>query len=86
MFIEKFPNEIFSERILDLFIKIGKIVISAEAFGNLNQKSKRNFIHTILLNEKIISKFAEEYQTKLWEVILNLFGAKENLLRMKNFL
>ena len=53
---------------------------------SVKQKSKRNYIHTILLNEKIISKFAEEYQTKLWEVILSLFDSEENIKRMKNFL
>ena len=67
LFIEKYPNQIFTEKILDAFINIGKDMFK----NNLDQLTKlQNLTNTyfkhILLNEKILSKYSKNLQIKFW--------------------
>ena len=65
LFLEKFPRNIFTTKILNILLDIGK-----EAFqynDNKDTSFHDNFVNMILLNEKIFSKFTDETQQKLWE-------------------
>ena len=56
LFLEKCPSHLFTQKILDIFIEIGK-----ETFKNIDELNlnfrEENFIYLILLNEKILSKY-----------------------------
>ena len=65
LFIEKFPSYLFSEKILELFNQIGKII-----FSNNFETLCRSYFKHILLNEKILSKYPEDLQIKFWNQIL----------------
>ena len=65
IFIEKFPNQIFTEKILDSFINIGKDMFKI----NLDELTNEYF-ENILLNEKILSKYSENLQIKFWNQLL----------------
>ena len=67
LFLEKLPKNIFTNEILNLFLKIGK-----ETFG-LGDDIEENFVNMILLNEKIFSKFSGEVQQKLWDGVHDFF-------------
>ena len=71
LFFEKFPSNIYTEKILDILLEIGK-----EAFlfstDNTNENNE-NFLSIILLNEKIISKFNIQNQLKLWDILYQFF-------------
>ena len=62
---EKLPNNIFTEKILNALIHIGKIMLS----NQLEDLNAQYFTH-ILLNERIISKFSDNLQIKFWNQIL----------------
>ena len=61
LFIEKYPQKIFTEIILNLFFELGKIMF----INNLEAKCSNYFKH-ILLNEKILSKYDSNLQIKFW--------------------
>ena len=65
LFIEKYPNQIFTEKILDAFINIGKDMFK----NNLDKLASAYFEH-ILLNEKILSKYSQKLQIKFWNQLL----------------
>ena len=67
LFIERYPQNIFNEKILEYFWEIGKCIFSS----NFEVLSFNYFKH-ILLNEKIISKYSEDLQVKFWNY-LSLF-------------
>ena len=60
LFIEKYPKKFFTEKILNKFVDIGKSIFSTENLCS-------TFFKYILLNEKILSKYAEDLQIKYWE-------------------
>ena len=57
LFLEKFPKYLFSNNIMKLFLKIGKIFFQSIDFIN-DEHKKKSFINLILLNEKIILKYS----------------------------
>ena len=63
LFIEKFPNYYFTEKIFEMFIKVGKTV-----FNNDEDICSDYFEH-IFLNEKILSKYSENLQIKFWQQV-----------------
>ena len=65
LFIEKYPKQLFTEKILENFNKIGRTIFS----NNIEGLSKSYFKH-ILLNEKILSKYSENLQIKFWNQLL----------------
>ena len=67
LFLEKFPSNVYTNEILDIFLEIGK-----EAF-QMTDKSKYTFVNMILLNEKIFCKFSKENQIKLWDSAYKFF-------------
>ena len=82
LFLEKFPSNISTNEILQIFFDIGK-----EAFqlaDNKNNINNDNFVNIILLNEKILSKFNIELQMKLWDYIYKLF--ESDFTQMKDSL
>ena len=71
LFLEKFSSKIYTEKILDVLVEIGKEIFQTE-FDYKSSKND-NYINMILLNEKIFSKFSEENQRKLWENVYQFF-------------
>ena len=71
LFLEKFPGKIFTEKILDVLIDIGKEIFQSEF--DYNSSKNDNYINMILLNEKIFSNFSEENQRKLWDNVYQFF-------------
>jgi len=65
LFIEKYPKNIFTLKILGSFTDIGKCM-----FGNNVESLSSIYFEHILLNEKILSKYTEDLQIKFWENIL----------------
>ena len=61
MFMEKYPNQIFTEKILNALDSLGKTL-----FINNTEKICSNYFNYILLNEKILSKYNENLQIKFW--------------------
>ena len=64
LFIEKYPKELFSIKILNAFLDIGKTI-----FKNNFESLCENYFKYILLNEKILSKYNENIQIKFWDNI-----------------
>ena len=64
LFIEKYPNNVFTEKILNDFFEIGKNIF-ARMEKNFESLCANYFNH-ILLNEKILSKFSESLQVIFW--------------------
>ena len=64
LFLEKFPKHIFTEKILDGFINIGKAI-----FQNDSESLCKSYFKYILLNEKILSKYDSNFQIKFWNYI-----------------
>jgi len=73
LFFEKFPHEIFTEKILDILIDIG-LEICGNDFRNIKQFNE-HFINCFLLNEKIFSKFSWENQNRFWQKMGQLFSS-----------
>ena len=71
LFLEKFPSNIFTEKILNLFLEIGKEDFQFSFESNNNNEN--TFLNAILLNEKIISKFNAQNQLKFWDVLHQFF-------------
>ena len=62
MFIEKYPQKIFTQRVLNAFYKLAKTL-----FINNNYESIcSNYFKHILLNEKILSKYNINLQIEFW--------------------
>ena len=72
LFLEKFPSQVFTEKILDIFLEIGKEAFQF-SFDNTNINNNENFLSSILLNEKILSKFNTQNQLKLFETLYQFF-------------
>ena len=80
LFLEKYPQEIFTENILQIFIEICKETFRYKEDKD-NSFANYRFISTIIFNEKIISKFTYENQLKIWDEIYNFL--KKNYEQMK---
>ena len=67
LFLEKYPNNVFTEKILNIFFEIGKNIFARmeKSFESLCA----NYFNYILLNEKILSKFNENLQVIFWNNI-----------------
>ena len=80
LFLEKCPSHLFTQKILEIFIEIGK-----ETFKNIDELNlnfrEENFIYLILLNEKILSKYDIESQIILWKNIYSFFTSDETQLK-----
>ena len=76
LFLEKFPSNVFTGNILDIFLAIGK-----ESFLSIDNKGGETFVNMILLNEKIFSKFSKENQLKLWERVYEFFTSDYSQMR-----
>jgi len=71
LFLEKFPSNIYTEKVLDVLVDIGKEIFKTEF--DYSTSSIDNYINMILLNERIFSKFTEENQRKLWDRVCQFF-------------
>ena len=78
LFLEKFPNKIFNNRIRNIFYELGK---ESFQFSDETSNFSHTFINMILLNEKIFSKFSEENQLNLWEDIHKFFTSDYSQLK-----
>ena len=61
LFVEKYPNHLFNEKILERFFDIGKTIFK----NNAESLCSKYFKH-ILLNEKILAKYDENLQVIFW--------------------
>ena len=61
MFMEKYPNKVYTEKILNALDSLGKTL-----FINNLESICSNYFNYILLNEKILSKYNENLQIKFW--------------------
>ena len=73
LFLERFPSNIYTEKLLYILIDIGKEVFLYSDNDNKNINQNYNYINNILLNEKIFSKFSYENQVKLWDEVHKFF-------------
>ena len=67
LFFEKYPNNIFTQKILNIFFDIGKNI-----FASIEKNFESlciNYFNHILLNEKILSKFDEQLQIIFWNMM-----------------
>ena len=72
LFVEKYPKNLFSERVLDGFINIGKTMFKGDS-----ESLCKSYFKYILLNEKILSKYDSNFQIKFWNYI-HLFCQSDN--------
>ena len=71
LFIEKYPKYVFTEKILDEFINIGKAIFKDDS------ELCKSYFKYILLNEKILFKYNSDFQIKFWNYI-HLFCQSDN--------
>ena len=64
VFIEKYPNHLFTEKILNVFFDIGKTLFKDDL-----ESLCANYFKHILLNEKILSKYNENLQVIFWNTM-----------------
>ena len=64
IFLEKYPNCLYTKKILDSLNNIGKTI-----FLNNSESLCKEYFKHILLNEKILSKYNSNLQIKFWEYI-----------------
>ena len=76
IFIEKFPSDLFTPKILEILLEIGK-----ETFRTVEKFRIENYINLILLNEKIISKYTIENQLVLWKNIYSFFTSDDTQIK-----
>ena len=77
IFIEKLPSNLFTPKILQILLDIGK-----ETFGNVDKLTRgENYINLILLNEKIICKYSAENQLLLWKNIYSFFTSDDTQMK-----
>ena len=62
LFLEKYPNQIFTETILNELINIGM-----DMFKSNFVETEKIYFNNILLNEKILSNFSPNLQITFWE-------------------
>ena len=65
LFFEKYPNHLFTEKIVGNFRDICKTI-----FAINDDILCSSFFEYFFLNEKIVSKYSENLQNKLWEEVL----------------
>ena len=65
LFIEKYPKHLFTEKILENFVNLGKTI-----FSNNDEELLSSYFEHIFLNEKILSKYSENLQIKFWQQVL----------------
>ena len=65
LFIERYPKHLFTEKILENFVNLGKTI-----FSNNDELLLSSYFEHIFLNEKILSKYSENLQIKFWEQVL----------------
>ena len=65
MFMEKYPNKVYTENILNEFFSLARIL-----FINNLETECSNYFNYILLNEKILSKYNENLQSTFWDKLL----------------
>ena len=82
LFLEKFPRNIYTEKIMNIFIDIEKEINIIDS--NDIKSNNEYYINYILLNENIFSKFAEENQNKFWKRFFELF--REDLTKLENYI
>ena len=79
LFLEKFPSNVFTEKILDILLELGKEAFQF-SFENINANNE-NFLSMILLNEKIFSKFNTQNQLKLLDTLNQFFTSDYSQMR-----
>ena len=79
LFLEKFPSNVFTEKILDVLLEIGRETFQI-SFENINTNNE-NFLGMIILNEKIFSKFNTQNQLKLLETVYQFFTSDYSQIR-----
>ena len=79
LFLERFPSEIYTEKLLRILLDIGKEIFQYNDINNSNQND--NYINNILLNEKIFSKFSTENQVKLWDEVNKFFISDDSKMK-----
>ena len=79
LFIEKYPNHIFTQKILYVFFEIGKAL-----FKNDLESLCANYFKHILLNERILSKYNENLQIKFWDQIYKFCESDKS--QIENFM
>ena len=79
LFLEKFPSNIYNEKLLNILLDIGKEIILFNDTKNIFQND--NYIQNILLNEKIFSKFTQENQAKLWDEVNKFFISDYSIMK-----
>ena len=65
LFIERYPKHLFTEKILENFVNLGKTI-----FSNNDEELLSSYFEYIFLNEKILSKYSENLQIKFWKQVL----------------
>ena len=65
LFFEKYPKYLFTEKILENFVNIGKTI-----FYNNDDILCSSYFDNIFLNEKILSKYSENLQIEFWNKVL----------------
>ena len=71
LFLEKYPKNVFTEKVLDEFINIGKAIFKDDS------ELCKSYFKYILLNEKILFKYNSDFQIKFWNYI-HLFCQSDN--------
>ena len=79
MFMEKYPNKLYTENVLNILISLAKSL-----FTNDLVKECSNFFNYILLNEKILSKYSDNLQCIFWEKLF--FFCQTDITLFKTFL
>ena len=72
LFLERYPSEIFTEKILNILIDIGIEILKYDLDNK--EPNDEHYINCILLNEKILYKFNGENQNKLWKQLFQFFS------------
>ena len=64
LFIERYPKDLFTEKILENFVNLGRTI-----FSSLDEDLISSYFEYIFLNEKILSKYSENLQVKFWKQV-----------------
>ena len=87
IFLEKIPGHLYTPNILNTIVKIGHTVMNEnfdeeeKKLFNLENNYKYNYLNTILVNEKIISKFSLDNQMLLWSGVHSICINEPNLIK-----
>ena len=78
IFMQRFPSELFDDKIMEILIEIGKETIK---YGdNINSK-KENFIDMFLLNEKIVINLDIKKRMNLWQNLYYFFLSDHTFIK-----